>query len=92
MFSLSQNYPNPFNPSTTITFSLPVDGQTRLAVYNLLGQEIRSLVNDDLKAGIYRAVWNSQDDTGRRVPSGLYFYRLVVENRVIETHKMVLLK
>ena len=91
-FSLSQNYPNPFNPSTTISFSLPTEGQVRLAVYNLLGQEIRTLVTDNLKPGAYKAVWNSLDNSGRNVPSGMYFYRLVVDNKVISTHKMVLLK
>jgi hypothetical protein len=91
-FSLSQNYPNPFNPTTTIDFSLPVDGQVKLAVYNLLGKEIHTLVADNLKAGTYKALWNSQDNMGRKVPSGIYFYRLVVNNSVIATHKMVLLK
>jgi hypothetical protein len=91
-FSLSQNYPNPFNPTTNIDFSLPVDGQVKLAVYNLLGEEIHTLVADNLKAGTYKAVWNSQDNMGRKVPSGMYFYRLVVNNSVIATHKMVLLK
>ncbi|UCD37160.1 MAG: T9SS type A sorting domain-containing protein [Fidelibacterota bacterium] len=91
-FSLSQNYPNPFNPVTTINFSLPTEGRVKLAVYNLLGQELRTLVTDYLKPGTYKAVWNSLDNSGRKVPSGMYFYRLVVDNRVIGTHKMVLLK
>lgn len=91
-FSLSQNYPNPFNPSTTINFALPEEGNVKLAVYNLLGQEIRTLVSSAMEPGTYKAIWNSRDDLGRRVTSGIYFYRLVVDNKVISTHKMVLLK
>ncbi|MCH8327580.1 MAG: T9SS type A sorting domain-containing protein, partial [Candidatus Marinimicrobia bacterium] len=91
-YVLSQNYPNPFNPSTTINFSLPESGQVKLAVYNLLGQEVRQLVSGDLGAGNYRAIWSGMDNTGRKVSSGLYFYRLVVDNRVIDTRKMAFLK
>ncbi|MFC1618860.1 FlgD immunoglobulin-like domain containing protein [Candidatus Neomarinimicrobiota bacterium] len=91
-FSLSQNFPNPFNPETTINFSLPVDGSVKLAVYNLLGQEVRTLVSGAMETGSYKAMWNSLDNFGQKVPSGLYFYRLVVDNKVINTHKMVLLK
>ena len=91
-FSLSQNFPNPFNPTTTINFSLPMEGQVKLAVYNLLGQEVRTLVSSAMAPGTYKALWNSRDNSGRRVTSGIYFYRLVVDNQVINTHKMVLLK
>ncbi|MCH7575593.1 MAG: T9SS type A sorting domain-containing protein [Candidatus Marinimicrobia bacterium] len=91
-YVLSQNYPNPFNPSTTINFSLPESGQVKLAVYNLLGQEVRQLVSGDLSAGNYRAIWSGMDNTGRKVSSGLYFYRLVVDNRVVDTRKMAFLK
>ena len=91
-FSLSQNYPNPFNPTTTIHFGLPEAGNVRLAVYNVLGQEITSLVSGKMEAGTYKAVWNSLDNSGRRVSSGVYFYRLVVEGKVIATKKMLLLQ
>lgn len=91
-FILSHNYPNPFNPTTTINFSLPVEGQVKLTIYNLLGQEVRTLVSSAMEPGTYKSIWNSRDNFGRRVTSGIYFYRLVVDNKVITTHKMVLLK
>lgn len=91
-FSLGQNYPNPFNPTTTINFGLPEAGKVRLAVYNLLGQEVRSLISGTMNAGSYKAVWNSMDNTGRKVSSGVYFYRLVVDGKIVNTRKMLLLK
>jgi len=91
-FSLSQNFPNPFNPTTTISFSLPEAGHVKLAVYNLLGQEVRSLMVGDLNPGTYKAIWNSRDNLGRKVSTGMYFYRLVVDNQISATKKMVLLK
>lgn len=91
-FSLSQNFPNPFNPVTTVNFALPDAGKVRLAVYNLLGQEVRSLISGNMDAGSYKAVWNSMDNTGRKVSSGVYFYRLMVDGKIINTRKMLLLK
>ncbi len=91
-FSLSQNYPNPFNPSTAISFSLPEPGNVKLSVYNLLGQEVKTLVSSDMEPGTYKTVWNARNNSGQRVTSGVYFYRLAVNNKVINTHKMVLLK
>lgn len=76
-YALRQNYPNPFNPSTTITFSLPVPSRVTLLVYNMLGQEVASLIhNTDHPAGTFDVVWNGADDAGRAVASGLYFYKL----------------
>ena len=92
VYSLSQNYPNPFNPVTTINFSLPVATDVKLAVYNLLGQEVRTLVSGAMEPGNYKVIWNSRDNQSRRVSSGIYFYRLVVDGRMITTYKMVLLK
>jgi hypothetical protein len=91
-FALSQNYPNPFNPVTNISFSLPVAGNVKLVVYNLLGQEVRTLVAGAMEAGTYRAKWNSEDNLGRKVSSGMYFYRLQVDNRIVSAKKMVLLQ
>ena len=91
-FSLAQNFPNPFNPETTISFSLPQAGRVKLAVYNLLGREVRSLVANTMEAGSYKLVWNSLDNNGRTVSSGLYFYRLVVDSKIIATKKMILLR
>ena len=77
-YALGQNYPNPFNPSTTITFDLPVNGYATLTVFNMLGQEVRTLVTGPLAAGRSRVVWNATDQNGRTVASGVYFYRLTV--------------
>lgn len=85
-FELAQNYPNPFNPSTTIEFALPTAGEVQLVVYNVLGQEIATLVQGTLPAGTHRVTF---DASGR--PSGVYFYRLSHEAGV-ETRKMTLIK
>ncbi len=93
-FSLRQNYPNPFNPSTKIRFNIPLlrgvpEGRgvyVRLNIYNALGQEITTLINEKLNPGTYSIDWNAEN-----FPSGVYFYKLETENYV-ETKKMVLLK
>jgi hypothetical protein len=90
-FSLSQNYPNPFNPVTKITYSLPEPSQggavqVRLIIYDILGREIETLVNENKKPGNYEMDWD-----GSRFASGVYFYRLVTDDW-IETKKMMLVK
>ena len=75
-YRLNQNMPNPFNPSTAIGYQLPEAGQVRLAVYNLLGQEVRVLVNERRDAGLFSATWDGTDALGRRVASGIYLYRI----------------
>ncbi|MDI6780338.1 MAG: phospholipase D-like domain-containing protein, partial [Bacteroidota bacterium] len=70
-YSLSQNYPNPFNPTTIINFSIPKSGLVTLKVYNILGQEVASLVNEEMKAGNYRVNFNANG-----LASGVYFYKL----------------
>jgi hypothetical protein len=85
-FELHQNYPNPFNPSTTIEFGLPQAGSVSLRVYNVLGEPVATLVNQQLLAGWYKAEWNAN-----AVSSGVYFYRLVA-GPFVETKKMLLLR
>ena len=85
-FLLKQNYPNPFNPSTVIRYSLAENGFTTLKVYDLLGKTIAVLVNENQRTGSYSVDFNGLD-----LPSGIYFYKLSV-NDFIETKKMVLLK
>lgn len=90
-FSLLPNYPNPFNPSTTISYTLPVQSRVRLAVYNVLGQEVAVLVDREQAAGPYSVEWRGETSGGRPVASGIYFYRLATEQQTF-TRKMVLLK
>ena len=75
---LDQNVPNPFNPSTRIAYQVPFAARVRLTVYNMLGQEIRSLVDDSRTPGYYQAVWNGLTDRGSPAASGIYFARLQV--------------
>jgi hypothetical protein len=84
-FSLAQNYPNPFNPSTTISYSLPKTAFVSLRIFNTLGQEVATLVNEQKEAGYYQVRWNAV------VPSGIYFYQLQA-GEFVETKKMILLK
>ena len=85
-FLLNQNYPNPFNPSTTISFTIPADGQVNLILYNVIGQKIRSLINDYRKAGSYEIKFSANE-----LCNGTYFYKLSAGN-FSEVKKMILLK
>ncbi len=88
---LKPNYPNPFNPTTTIAYSMPTAGHVNLAVYNLKGQLVKTLVNGNVNIGEHKVVWNGTDDNGQFVSSGVYFYRLNTNGRT-ETRKMMLMK
>ena len=90
-FLLRQNYPNPFNAGTNIDFDLSAGGRTRLTVYNVLGQTVRTLIDGPLPAGEHRVVWDGSNVSGRTVASGVYFYRLET-GPVSESKKMLLLK
>ena len=90
-FSVSQNYPNPFNPTTTIRYQLSVSSEVRLAIYNLLGQEVRALVNTKQSAGSYSVIWDGKDTRGNAVGSGVYIYRFET-GRFVHTRKMILLR
>jgi hypothetical protein len=90
-FSLAQNFPNPFNPVTTIPFKLKENTKVSLVIYNALGQKIKTLVSGTLSAGVYNKTWNGSNDLGRKVASGIYFYKLVTPSKVF-TKKMVLIK
>ena len=86
-FSLAQNYPNPFNPTTTITFTLAQDGMTTLKIFDILGREVATLVNEELKAGmLHQATFDAS-----KVASGIYFYRLESGNNLL-IKKFVLIK
>jgi hypothetical protein len=85
-FSLSQNYPNPFNPATTIKFDIRTPAFTKLSVFDVLGREIQTLINEELKSGSYSLVFD-----GSEFNSGVYFYRLA-SGDFIDTKRMLLVK
>jgi hypothetical protein len=85
-FKLHQNYPNPFNPSTTISYDLPTRSHVTLRIFNVLGQEVATLVDDEVRAGRHEVGWNAA-----RMTSGVYLYQLKA-NRSIETKKLILLR
>jgi hypothetical protein len=96
--SLSQNYPNPFNPATTIPFQVrslefgvgrPI--HTTLTIYNLVGQKVRVLLDEEMLPGDYQAIWDGKDDNDKKVSSGIYFYRFKAGDNS-ETKKMIMLK
>ena len=86
------NYPNPFNPSTTIEFSIQTVSKVKLSIYNIKGQKIKTLANNEFNKGSYSIIWNGVDESGKPVSSGLYFYKLNVNSKIEATKKMLLLK
>ncbi len=85
-FSLEQNYPNPFNPSTNIKYNIPESGVVKLAIYNMLGEEVAVLVDGIVQAGFYEVTFDASN-----LPSGAYFYRLQSDN-LNQVKKMLLMK
>jgi hypothetical protein len=85
-YTLAQNYPNPFNPETTIRFGIPQTGFISLKIFNILGEEIATLISENLKPGIYSVHWNATP-----FASGIYFYQLRAGS-YSETKKLILLK
>jgi photosystem II stability/assembly factor-like uncharacterized protein len=96
IFTLEQNYPNPFNPSTTITYSLPEQSAVNLKVFDILGQEVHTLMSGVQNAGTFEAVWDGHNNAGVQVASGMYYYRLEATSLNGTSHvsdkKMLLLK
>jgi immune inhibitor A len=90
-FQLGQNYPNPFNPRTSIEYSLLKEGNVKIDIFNILGERIRTLVNEKQKPGAHTVAWDGIDDQGESAPSGIYFCRLKADD-FEQTNKMVLLK
>ena len=103
-YVLEQNYPNPFsqiprfagNPTTEISFALPEAGTVKLQIYDLLGNVVRTLVNDHRSAGLHEVIWNGRNGAGEAVAGGVYLYRLTIERNgaapVVMTKKMTILK
>jgi hypothetical protein len=90
-YALEQNYPNPFNPSTSIAFSVKEAGVVQLSIYNLHGQEVRTLINGQMNTGFHAVNWDGRDERGQIVPSGVYLYKLRV-NGFAQTRKMTFMK
>lgn len=90
-FALHQNSPNPFNPATSIKYDMASPGDVNLAVFNVLGQEVKELVNGYNEAGSHEVVWDGKNSNGEQVASGIYFYRIKTD-QYNKTKKMVLLK
>lgn len=90
-FLLDQNYPNPFNPTTVIKYEVPRSSHVAIDVFDVLGRQIRHLVDEDEHYGLHSVTWDGRDEFGSAVASGVYFYRLKTADRV-ETKKMLLLK
>ncbi len=90
-FALEQNYPNPFNPSTLIQYQLQAVSDVELTIYNQLGQEVRTLVNERKPAGTHQIAWHGRDNGGKQLASGVYLYRLKAGS-FVKVRKMVLLR
>jgi hypothetical protein len=90
-FMLSQNFPNPFNPQTRIEFSIPQSQQVHLAVYNLLGQQVATLVNGVVSAGSHAVSWDGRSASGQVLPSGVYIYQMRAGN-VVQSKTMTFIK
>jgi hypothetical protein len=95
-YRLTQNYPNPFNPTTTISFSVPEESRVKLAVFDMLGREIKSLTEDVRSAGTYNVLWDGKNAEGLVMESGVYFYRMTATTgsgkMTTETQRMILMK
>lgn len=91
LLHLFQNQPNPFSPETRIAYELPHAGRAELRIYTVAGRLVRTLVKENLAAGLHTAVWDGLDEKGRAVSSGVYLYVLVTP-RVEESRKMLLLR
>ena len=90
-FTLEQNYPNPFNPSTTIRYQVPEQSVVSIKVYDMIGREVATLVNEAKPAGAYEANWNGMNNSGQHVSSGVYFYTISTKD-FVQTKKMILMK
>ena len=86
------NHPNPFNPTTTISFSIPIESIVDVSVFNIKGQKVKTVANDLFEKGIYSILWSGDDDNGKLVSSGVYIYKLNVNGKSEAMNKCLLLK
>ena len=90
-YSLSQNYPNPFNPTTSIQYQVPKTSDVTIKIYDLIGQEIRTLYSGQVQQGTYKVEWNGLNNEGIQMSSGTYIYRIVT-GQFVQSRKMILMK
>ncbi|MFC2085389.1 T9SS type A sorting domain-containing protein, partial [Bacteroidota bacterium] len=90
-YALDQNYPNPFNPTTKIKYQVPENAKITLAIYNMLGERVRTLVNEIREAGYYTVEWDGRNDYGTQISSGVYIYRMF-SDKFVATKKMMFIK
>ena len=90
-FALHQNYPNPFNPVTTLRYDLAEDAMVNIIIHDMLGKQVKTLINRTQDAGYKSVIWNATNDYGKPVSAGIYLYQIQA-GEYIQTKKMVLLK
>jgi hypothetical protein len=90
-YALQQNYPNPFNPTTTIEYALKERSKVVLKIYDIVGAEVRTLVNEEQGAGVRQVIWDGRNNSGAPVASGMYVYRIQA-NDFVKSAKMILMK
>ena len=90
-FALRQNYPNPFNPVTTLRYDIPENSHVTITIYDMLGRNIKKLINQTQDAGYKSVIWDATNDYGKPVSAGIYLYQIQA-GEYISTKKMVLLK
>ena len=90
-FRIQQNYPNPFNPTTSLRYDLPENGHVNIIIYDMLGREVKTLINQTQDAGYRSIIWDATNDYGKPVSAGIYLYQIQA-GEYISTKKMVLLK
>ena len=91
-FELTENYPNPFNTSTSIRYAIPRNTHIELAIYNIQGQLIRTLLNGEEMAGTHTIIWDGKDNEGKKLGTGIYFYQLKETNGIKKARKMLILR
>lgn len=91
VFGLGENYPNPFNPTTLISYNLPEASQVSMTVYDMMGRQVKSLIQEFQPAGNHSVIWNATNDNGDLMSGGMYFYQIKAGS-FLQTHKMILLK
>jgi hypothetical protein len=91
LYTLHQNYPNPFNPVTTLRYDLPKNSLVTIIIYDMMGREVKTLINQTQDAGYRSVIWDATNDYGKPVSAGIYLYQIQA-GEYISTKKMVLLK